>query len=81
MGVCQALATAVRDYVRTRGLHRIGCVAVSDAEFALATVASDMRRSMDSDAGVAYEESQEDNEANVAGDRYHVRFDRFTSLG
>ncbi len=80
MGVCQALATAVRDDVRTRRLHRIGCVAVCNAEFALATVAADMRRSMDSDAGMADEQSQEDNKANVAGGRFHVRFDRFTGL-
>jgi ribosomal protein L31 len=78
MGVGQALTTAVRNYVRTRRFHRIGCVAVCNAEFALATVAAGMRRSMDSDAHMAYEQSQEDNQANVAVSRFHVRFDLFT---
>jgi len=39
-----------------------------------------MRRSMDSDAGVANEQSQEDHEANVAGGRIHALFDRLAML-
>jgi hypothetical protein len=47
-------------------------VAKSDAELTLASVARHMRRSMDSNACVANEQSQKDNKANVAGGGVHV---------
>ena len=55
-------------------------MAVGNAEFARGTVARHMRCSMDSDARVANEQSQEDNEANVATGRIHARFDRLAEL-
>lgn len=59
-----------------RGRNNTGRIPVGQTQFAIGTVARHMRRRVDSDAGMAYEQPQEDREANVSGGKSHVRYDR-----
>lgn len=68
----QKLRAAIRPTARLCGFYGISRVAVGNAEFTLANITGHVRRSMYGNARVAYEHSEENDEADVAGRKFHV---------